>query len=190
MKTQRGFTLIELMVAIAIVGIVLALAVPSFYNYMLVQRLKSVSAQLVTDINYARSEAVSRGTPVRIAFAQDTNNTCYTLYLSTLNTLSCNCLAGPGSACSSSSTTEVRTMLLPRSTSVRVLTPAHTDPKLGFSAVTGGLVSISTDTTAPPLMAFDIETSIDSTRMLKSTIGRAGRVTVCSANPAMGMPPC
>lgn len=58
MRRVLGLTLIELMITIAVVGVLLALAAPSFYEFMLVQRLKGVNAELVTDLQLARSEAV------------------------------------------------------------------------------------------------------------------------------------
>ncbi|MFT6554461.1 MAG: type IV fimbrial biogenesis protein FimT [Alloalcanivorax venustensis] len=56
---NRGFTLIELMLGILVAGVLLALAVPSFQNLMANNALRTASADLVTAINTARSQAVS-----------------------------------------------------------------------------------------------------------------------------------
>lgn len=193
MKRHLGFTLVELIIVIAVVGMVLALAVPSFRDYMLVQRLKSTNEQLVTDLMLARSEAVGRATYLRIVFGSDGTNTCYTLYTNppgVANSQRCNCLLGQGSACSLSNagnpSVEVRTVTLPTSGAIRVLTPAQADPAMAFNAVTGGLTAIPTDTGATPLNSFTIETSIDAARTIKTTVGRAGKVTVCATAANLG----
>lgn len=57
-KHNRGVTLIELMVAIAVLGIAVSLAAPSFSDTMRNQRLSSRSFALQEDLAYARAEAV------------------------------------------------------------------------------------------------------------------------------------
>lgn len=47
MKVQKGFTLIELMLAIAIVGILASIAYPSYTNYLLKGRRASAQAHLM-----------------------------------------------------------------------------------------------------------------------------------------------
>jgi type IV fimbrial biogenesis protein FimT len=54
-----GFTLIELMIGIAVAGVLLALAVPSFQNLTANNALRSASADLITAINTARAQAVN-----------------------------------------------------------------------------------------------------------------------------------
>jgi type IV fimbrial biogenesis protein FimT len=56
----KGFTLIELMVTIAIAGIVLTIGVPSFSQVMKNSRLTSSANALIVSLNFARSEAVKR----------------------------------------------------------------------------------------------------------------------------------
>lgn len=68
---QPGFTLIELLVTVAIAAIVLAIAVPNFITFVQNTRLTSQANDLVTALNYARSEAIKRG--VRTAVCSSTD---------------------------------------------------------------------------------------------------------------------
>ena len=59
-QTEGGFTLAELVIVIAVVGILSIVAVPSFLRYYQAATLKSGAQQLVTLINQARELAVKR----------------------------------------------------------------------------------------------------------------------------------
>ena len=63
---NAGFTLIELVVTIAIVGILATIAMPSFNSTITSNRLTSYANDLIGAINLARSEAVKRGVQVTI----------------------------------------------------------------------------------------------------------------------------
>lgn len=63
---QRGFTLIELMVAIAVLAVILLLAVPGFRQMLEAQRLRATTFDMMTDLTLARSEALKRGKDVTL----------------------------------------------------------------------------------------------------------------------------
>ncbi|WP_175541835.1 GspH/FimT family pseudopilin [Polaromonas sp. YR568] len=66
---ERGFTIIELMVVVAIVGILAGLAAPSFSDLLRRNRLASASSALQVSLSLARSEAVKRGSDARVTVA-------------------------------------------------------------------------------------------------------------------------
>jgi len=66
MKYSRGFTLVELMIALAVLAVVVTVAVPSFTSLLERNRLTSTTNQLLGFINGARVEAIKRNAIVRI----------------------------------------------------------------------------------------------------------------------------
>jgi len=68
---RRGFTLVELLVALAVGSILLAIAVPSYAFLVNTSRLAAVTNDLVTALHLARSEAVKRGARVTVCKTSD-----------------------------------------------------------------------------------------------------------------------
>ena len=178
----KGLTLIELMLVVALVAILATLAAPSFRDFILMQRLKAVNAQVVTDLEYARSEAAARGDWLRLSFRNDAAQTCYALFTAPRTSAeTCDCRLGAGAACSGD-LREVRVVQVPSADGVRVValtTPGSWDV-FAFDHITGGLAQALPGSPQVPIVAIVIETSIDSSRVLRTEVGPAGRVKVCA----------
>lgn len=71
MKKHRGFTLIELMITLAVVGTAITLAVPGFARFIRDQQLTTQANDFRTSLNIARSEAIKRGAPVAMCASDD-----------------------------------------------------------------------------------------------------------------------
>ena len=70
MKLGRGFTLLELMVAIAVLAILATVGVPSFRALIQNNRVTTQANELVSALSFARTEAVKRGRDVEVEITQ------------------------------------------------------------------------------------------------------------------------
>jgi len=73
MGRQRGFTLPEMLVVVAIIGIIAAFGSPAMSRLLTTQAVRAASYDLYADLIYARSEAIARGTTVSVTAVSGTN---------------------------------------------------------------------------------------------------------------------
>jgi type IV fimbrial biogenesis protein FimT len=69
---QQGFSLVELMVTIAILALLLMAAVPSFGSWIANSRVRSVAEDVANGLRMAQSEAVRRNRPVAFVMTNST----------------------------------------------------------------------------------------------------------------------
>lgn len=62
----RGFSLVEMMVAVALMGILMGIAVPYFQDYLVNNRVRAAAEQFVAATMQAKAEAATRNANVEI----------------------------------------------------------------------------------------------------------------------------
>lgn len=188
---RRAVTLIEISVVLLVLGVLITLAAPPMTRMIELQRLRSINSELVTDLQFARTEAVSRNVPTTVKFGQNSQVTCYMVFRGS-NTNSCDCTNGVGSACTGAAVgREIRTVLIPRSTGITLAKAGSTLPnQFEYDPLTGGIRGISSDGSSmvPIIYGVDLKGSAAERGWLRTVVSQAGRPTVCSkdgANPAV-----
>lgn len=169
---RRGMTLIELTVSVAILAIFASLAAPSFTGFLGKKRVEGVNADLLTDLQFARSEAGKRNRPVQITFGTN----CYRIQaLSAANstvssTASCSATVPTGES-------ELKTVSL----SSGALSTQSSLRAVVFDQVQG--LASFTDTSGATLTSGQIDVqSVDARYQLRVALSVVGRATVCSPN--------
>jgi prepilin-type N-terminal cleavage/methylation domain-containing protein len=71
---QKGFTLIELIIVMGIMGILATIAAPHFQNYIGNQNLKTAARGITSDFFATREKALSENVRYRITFDQASNS--------------------------------------------------------------------------------------------------------------------
>src|ERR1041385_409197 len=65
-RPNRGFTLPELLIVVTVMGVMIAIGVPSFAEFIRNQRVKTASFEVFASLVFARSEAITRNTSVTL----------------------------------------------------------------------------------------------------------------------------
>jgi type IV fimbrial biogenesis protein FimT len=165
--TQRGVSMIEACIVVAIAGILAGSALPSFKETLDKRQVEGVSSEVGTDLRYARSEAVARNAGVRVSFFQG----CYVVH--TGDRADCQC-SGDAPAVCTCNAVALKTVSTASGHGVRVVSNVSSmrfDPAHGTTSPTGTVCTVPT-----------------SGRAVHHVVSIMGRVRTCS--PATAGAPC
>jgi type IV fimbrial biogenesis protein FimT len=169
-----GFTMVELMVALVVAAVLVAIAIPSFTGMLARNRLDGVFNELQTDVQLARTESVSRNLPVRVTFGVG----CYVIHTHPAGAGATSCSQG-GPSTIGASATEIKTMQLQPGTSTSfapqsALAYVEFDPVRGTATWGGGAVTGSVNVN-----------SSAGVWQLQLNVLATGRVQTCSPGGSM-----
>ncbi len=71
LHTTRGFSLIELLVTVLVMGMILAVSIPAFRGYRESHLLSSTARNIAGQLRLAREKAIATGTMQTIHFTED-----------------------------------------------------------------------------------------------------------------------
>ena len=86
---QHGVTLIEACVVLAVTAIAAATAAPGLQDLIDTRRLEGAATQLATDLQFIRTEAVSRNLPLRLSLHTSPGGSCYVIHSGAADQCSC-----------------------------------------------------------------------------------------------------
>jgi type IV fimbrial biogenesis protein FimT len=198
----RGLTLVELLVVIGLVGILIAVVAPSMQGLISAKRVQGISDEIVTDVQYARSESARRNRDVHIGFQASDTLSCYVLYVEPVvppvalpasgvngGVGSCDCSLTPGQNVCTEGREEIKTVQVPRSAGVGFSASSADGPIANFGSVSAGLVSRGASGAVPA--EFEVLVAGTPRGKLRTTISRAGRPSQCSPDASIsGAPRC
>ena len=163
MHKQRGITLVEACVTLAVAAIVATGAAPSMHQLLDARRFEGAAAQVASDLQFTRTAAVARNQRVRFSLQTDATGSCYVIHTGGAD--ACRC-GDSGPAVCDSGASEIRTVRLPASDRVTVQTNVASilfDPVHGTSTPAGTVRVLG------------------SGRELRHIVNVMGRVRSCSA---------
>jgi type IV fimbrial biogenesis protein FimT len=183
----RGYTLLEAMIVVAILGVLLAASLPSFREFGMTSSLKSAADRLRSDMGEARTTARERAQPVYLSLIRDAAGStwCWGLSLKT----SCDCRLddrGASAFCfiDRDALTALPLRRVVRSSEYRgvLLEPASYSGSLRFSPVRADLLTGN--------IGFSSSSNGQTLRVVISSLGRLRLCSPAGARVVPGMPAC
>lgn len=175
---RAGFTLIESLVAVAAGAVLATTALPSFARWLDQQRLQGAAHQLLADLQFVRTEAVSRQQGLRLSVMPPSasGGSCYVLHTGGAGACSC-APGGTAPAVCGGGAQEVKTVRWGDADRVVLSASAHSilfDPH---------------DGTSTPTVTLDLGNP--QGQQLRHVVNVMGRARTCSPNDSVpGHPIC
>jgi prepilin-type N-terminal cleavage/methylation domain-containing protein len=165
LKKNQGITLTEVLVVIAILGILASIAVPSYQDMIERNRLKQAVESLADDLKFARTEAIKKSNSVTLAFNNSPTiaSTCYGI------------TTGTTCDCTTTGSCNLKTVDVSQFSGITVKGNPVT-----FTFLRGTTTNSAS-----------ITTTINSAHYQAGVIASPiGKVTICTTGHVMGYPSC
>ena len=170
-RRARGVTLVESLCATSILTIAVGLAMPNLKSWRERQTLISAAAEVETDLQYARSQAVANNAAVHFTLRNDSGGACYVVHTGAKD----DCTCSRSSATCTADAKLIRYSAYPDSGAVKVLTGPTAltfDPRRG---------------TVTPTATLKLTTESHTIHQIVSI---TGRTRSCSPDKSMGVRAC
>lgn len=175
-KCQRGLGLVELLIAVTVLGIIAAIATPSFSDMLNRRRVQAVATSISTDLAYLRTEQSLR--PKDLTMYINTSpaargTSCYAIGI--LQNL------GDCASCWETDPNKVCTRSMPLVRAERLSTSTNVSFTASASKLKFDQLRL---TPIPSNFSFDIcgASSIDPRPVLRVELNAVGRAKICSPN--------
>jgi len=173
-RAQRGITLIEICIVIAVAMVLLGNVLPSFNETLTRRTLEGHAAELASDVQYLRSQVVASNLALRISFHTDSGGSCYVIHSGAAGSCSC---SAEGQALCAAGADAFKSVHLPAARRVRLQSNVASmvfDPVMGTSTPAGTVKLID-----------------DQGRAIHHVVNIMGRLRSCSPGGAIpGYKPC
>lgn len=191
---NKGFTLLEMLIAMTILAIIITIALPSMSGFTVNQRLVGAAEQVYAHLQQARSEAVTRNTPVFMNFAVD-GTASWEYGMSSANSL-CDLtvtVATGASACSISvddgdgvldpgdGSVDTADLLLMRFTDLD-----YPGVQMNIANFSSGNTQITFDPLRGTATAGEVNLTGANGNDLRVRVSLLGRVNICTPDDSMG----
>ena len=180
-KRLRGFTLLELMIGITILGVLIMLGMPAYKEWMANSRIRIAAESVMNGLQLAKAQALGRNTQVRFQIVNSLTSACAlggtaATWIISMDDPTGQCDVAP------SDTTAPRTIqkrgASDASTEVVTVTPTTAGK---FLITFDGFGRVSNTTTAPTRLDFTVPSSLStSPRRLAIQISvPGGQISIC-----------
>lgn len=172
-RRPQGLTLLELLIVVAITAVVAASAAPSFSALLEARRLESAAMRLAADIQFVRSEAITRNRSLRLSVQAGEGASCWIVH--TGAAADCRCDAAVATC--NGSARVIRSVVLPGS------------DRVGLSANVGSMLFDPLHGTITPTGTLRLAAAHAGT--VHHVVNVLGRVRSCSPGATVpGYPAC
>ncbi|WP_169201413.1 GspH/FimT family pseudopilin [Aromatoleum bremense] len=175
MRRYIGFSLIELMVTVAVLAIIAATAAPSFQSFLDKNRVVGAAEAIYTQMQAARSEAVKQSADMIVVFS---TGAAWCSGFSRGGTCDCTKAVGDGAACKILGDGQTAVLKVVNATAFNGVTLAAGAPaQVTFDGVRG---------TVPTAETGSILFQSGLGRQMRVDVNAIGRVQLCSPSGSVG----